>query len=339
MAGETELNILLKDMSPNLRDGEFVFLTFSGKDYKYGDYGDLEPICFFQEEEGITLVVPKEIAVDRNLSFEDVFKSVTLTIHSSLNAVGLTGAFATKLASDGISANVVAGYYHDHIFVPTKDSERAISSLQELARSAKVEYAYNLNAAQYTTTVSSNKDYRSQIKKFASMLSEKSSVLDLGCGPGINSQIMIDAGHIVTGLDASVSMVELAKKNCLMGTFERGSVLDYRASGQYDAVILSFIIVHLNNNEKSKLFKNLVEMIVPGGKLYISYMIGRKPGWETTSFSDDPIFFNYYDKDKISGELLTLGFYQIDEKTIPYKETDGLFTNEIFQIYQSKSLK
>jgi len=59
---------------------------------------------------------------------------ITLDIHSSLEAVGLTAAFATALGNEGISANVVAAYYHDHIFVPAVDAGRAVAALQALSQ-------------------------------------------------------------------------------------------------------------------------------------------------------------------------------------------------------------
>ena len=62
---------------------------------------------------------------------------ITLTVHSSLEAVGLTAAFSAALTGAGISANVVAGYYHDHIFVPERDADRAIETLQALSRAAR----------------------------------------------------------------------------------------------------------------------------------------------------------------------------------------------------------
>lgn len=54
-------------------------------------------------------------------------------MHSSLEAVGLTAAFATELTRHGLSANVVAGYYHDHVFVDADDAERAVAVLQTLS--------------------------------------------------------------------------------------------------------------------------------------------------------------------------------------------------------------
>ena len=61
---------------------------------------------------------------------------ITLEVHSSLAAVGLTAAFAGALAQANISCNVIAGYYHDHLFVARDDAERALSTLRALAASA-----------------------------------------------------------------------------------------------------------------------------------------------------------------------------------------------------------
>ena len=58
---------------------------------------------------------------------------VSLTIQSDLAAVGLTAAFARALADHGISANVVAGFHHDHIFVPWASRDKALTALQELS--------------------------------------------------------------------------------------------------------------------------------------------------------------------------------------------------------------
>ena len=59
---------------------------------------------------------------------------ISLNVHSSLDAVGLTAAFSNRLAEYGISANVVAGFYHDHIFVHSELAEKAIRALGEIAR-------------------------------------------------------------------------------------------------------------------------------------------------------------------------------------------------------------
>jgi hypothetical protein len=129
MKGETSLQKLLATMSPGLIDGEYVFCTIP--DARYGDYADTRPIASFTEYEGLTLVMSKNAAENAGLSFEGVFRCITLGVHSSLEAVGLTAAVAGKLAEYGIAANVIAAYFHDHVFVQTEAADRAIGILSE----------------------------------------------------------------------------------------------------------------------------------------------------------------------------------------------------------------
>ncbi|MFC1777139.1 ACT domain-containing protein [Pseudomonadota bacterium] len=129
MAGEKNLEKLLGSMSPVLVKGEYVFCTL--KNSKYGDYADARPIASFEEAEGLTLVLPKEAADRFDLSYDGIFRCITLAVHSSLEAVGLTAAVAGKLADHGIAANMIAAYFHDHVFVQANLAEQVIGLLLE----------------------------------------------------------------------------------------------------------------------------------------------------------------------------------------------------------------
>lgn len=130
MAGIKDLIKLLNSMQPELVDKAFVFCSAAGR---LEQYLHLEPIATFKEPEGLTLVLTKNKADEAGLNYEGVFRQITLTVHSSLQAVGLTAAVSTKLASKGISANVIAAYYHDHIFVSLEQAEQALLALKELS--------------------------------------------------------------------------------------------------------------------------------------------------------------------------------------------------------------
>lgn len=130
MFGTTELDELLRSMKPQLLKAEFVFCTVSGS---LVDYISLNPVATFVEEEGLTLVLEKDTAQNAGLQFEGLFRQITLTVHSSLEAVGLTAAVSAKLAAKGISANVIAAFYHDHIFVQSAKAAMALSALKEFS--------------------------------------------------------------------------------------------------------------------------------------------------------------------------------------------------------------
>jgi hypothetical protein len=125
-----DLNELLASMAPHLNEGEYVFCSLEGE---YGDYIHLNPITAFRETEGLSLVIAKQNAVDNDISFESTFRMITLTVHSSLEAVGLTAAVAAKLTEHNISANVIAAYHHDHILVQTEKAEMAMTALSEIS--------------------------------------------------------------------------------------------------------------------------------------------------------------------------------------------------------------
>lgn len=131
MPGITDLKLLLVGMKPDLVEGEFVYCSVPAS--SLADYIHLNPVGLFQEREGVTLILPVEAARQAGLPTGLVMRMITLEIHSSLEAVGLTAALATALGNEGISANVVAGYYHDHIFVPVADAGRAMAALQVLS--------------------------------------------------------------------------------------------------------------------------------------------------------------------------------------------------------------
>ena len=80
----------------------------------------------------MTLIAPMAELAMVGLAAQGPFARITLNIHSALQAVGLTAAVAGALAAAGISANVVAGFHHDHIFLPAGDADRAMATLRRL---------------------------------------------------------------------------------------------------------------------------------------------------------------------------------------------------------------
>ncbi len=88
-----------------------------------------------EETEGRTLVVPTSAARDAGAAVEASWVWLTLTVHSSLEAVGLTAAFSAALAEVNIPCNVIAGAHHDHLLVPEDRTEDAIRALRSLCAS------------------------------------------------------------------------------------------------------------------------------------------------------------------------------------------------------------
>ncbi len=133
MSGETDIAKLIRSMEPILSEQLYVFGCLQAQQRNLLSHITCKGT--FEESEGLTVIVEKCDADAHNIVYQGVFKCITLNVHSSLEAVGLTAAFANTLAENGISANVVAGFYHDHIFVPESDAKKAMSSLIALSES------------------------------------------------------------------------------------------------------------------------------------------------------------------------------------------------------------
>lgn len=115
-------------MHPVRRDGEFVYVLWPhGKPLGGGI------MAAVREAEGLTVVMPRADADSAGLPYDFVGAWITLEVHSSLEAVGLTAAVGAALTEAKISCNVLAGFHHDHLLVPVADADRALEVLHELA--------------------------------------------------------------------------------------------------------------------------------------------------------------------------------------------------------------
>lgn len=128
MAPVTDLQALLRNMDPVRNPGTYVFLVLP-------DGASFDPatvVASVREPEGLSVVMERAVALQLGLvpAFECAW--ITLTVHSDLQAVGLTAAVASALADAGISCNVVAGTHHDHLFVPVQQANDALSVLHAL---------------------------------------------------------------------------------------------------------------------------------------------------------------------------------------------------------------
>jgi hypothetical protein len=115
----------LRSLNPQLNEGKYVFSSV----LDIHKIPRTVSIMEFQEEEGTTVILSQEDADRLGLEYNYVAAWITLKATTALDAVGITATFARLLADHEISCNVVAGFHHDHIFVPYVDRLRAIQLL------------------------------------------------------------------------------------------------------------------------------------------------------------------------------------------------------------------
>lgn len=130
MTGKTDLSDVLQSLKISCDDKKYGFASVE----KIMDVND-SVLGVFKEKEGITVFAEEFYFKEKNIQYEGPFAKLTIEIHTSLELVGLTAILANKLAEHNISANVVAAFFHDHIFVQYDLRDQAIDSLMSLKKS------------------------------------------------------------------------------------------------------------------------------------------------------------------------------------------------------------
>jgi len=131
MPVEGNLEKLLQNMKPEMHDGIFVFCSIP-EDEKIP--ATLQPVHIFREREGTAFIIRREEAEAAGLPHQFASRMITLTVHSSLEAIGLLAAVTGRLADAGISVNAVSAFYHDHLFVPAYRANAALHLLQNMSK-------------------------------------------------------------------------------------------------------------------------------------------------------------------------------------------------------------
>ena len=112
-------------LDPELQPGTYVFCVDDGR-------SKVSPVATIREKEGLTIVLSREDADQARLQYDLVLAWITLNLQTTLEQVGITARFSTALAEAGIACNVIAGFHHDHLFVPAHRGTEALEVLRSL---------------------------------------------------------------------------------------------------------------------------------------------------------------------------------------------------------------
>ena len=127
--GETDLDALLEGLAVARRPGTYRYVEVARPDPEQLAAAE----AVIREGDATTLVVRVESEADDDVGGAEAVLDVawlTLTVPSSLEAVGLTAAVSAALARAGIPCNVLAGVRHDHLLVPVARADDAIRVLE-----------------------------------------------------------------------------------------------------------------------------------------------------------------------------------------------------------------
>jgi hypothetical protein len=133
MSGITDLNQTLKSLKVTCDNIEYGFASIADE----SRISRKEVLATFYEDGQLAIIAPQSYLKQQEIEYEGPYAKLTIDIHTSLELVGLTAVMATKLAENGISANVVGAFYHDHVFVQYALKDKATALLKDLKNSSK----------------------------------------------------------------------------------------------------------------------------------------------------------------------------------------------------------
>ncbi len=255
---------MLAAMAPERRPGTFLFVPAGGR-------ADLacEAVGTFAEAEGLSLILPEPVARAAGLD-GPAMACLTLSVWSDLQGVGLTAAAAGALAAEGIAANVVAAYRHDHVFVPAAAAGRALAILEQLAaRAAATAASTAAPAAGQHWSPADDAAHAAFVpdrgRALLALLAPApgEAILDLGCGDGVLSAEIVAAGAQVAGLAADPSMAAAARARGIR-VLEQDAH-DPFGEDAFDAVFANAALHGMR--DPPRVMANVFRALRPGGRL------------------------------------------------------------------------
>ena len=182
---------------------------------------------------------------------------------------------------------------------------------------------YNQNATKYSRSIL-NYVSLDQLKEFTDLISFK-RILDAGCAAGRDSKILSENGLNVTGIDISLELVKIAKKNNPNIAFIKGDFLDLPfEKNSFGGIWAHASLLHLETIEDVK--KALVEfyrVLKTKGIIHIivkAQLKGKKFTVVSDKLSKHNRFFQYFTSQEVESLTKQAGFKKI--KLEQYKEID-----------------
>ncbi|MBW4061463.1 class I SAM-dependent methyltransferase [Candidatus Saccharibacteria bacterium] len=201
-----------------------------------------------------------------------------------------------------------------------------------------VEETYRKIANAYTREFFDDVSDTPMIDNLLERLAIKSTVLDIGCGPGQFSQYLMGHGHKVTGIDTSDEMLAIARDKVPTGTFTK---MDMRKlvypDETFDACLVAYSLIHIPSSELLTTLREIIRVMKVGG---IALFIVQKG--DADQILDEPlaegekIFVNFFSEDRFKKFLVDGGFDIIEMGTMEQSNEDVLSTTVLFSIVQKK---
>lgn len=173
---------------------------------------------------------------------------------------------------------------------------------------------YERNIPKYSVST------KEAVDKLIPSITTGKEVLDIGCGVGLGTMMLINQGFSVTSIDISPKMVEFTKSRNPKATTIVGDFLGYKFNGEFDA-IFAMAFIHLFPKEIAELnLKKMYSLLKEGGVIYIGTTLShiRKEGFELKNDSffpngEEKRYRKHWTEQELLASLQSAGFKYIDK--------------------------
>lgn len=145
---------------------------------------------------------------------------------------------------------------------------------------------------------------------FMKIIPEHGTILDVGCGSGRDTKVFCDHGFILTGVDLSEKLLEIAKHEAPTATFLKEDIRSMNFPvNSFDGIWAQASLLHIKHDEIHAILKTFYSIMKPNGTLYVAMKAGSGERFaQMNSTPGEKRFFAFYSKASLKEALVSAGF-------------------------------
>lgn len=184
-----------------------------------------------------------------------------------------------------------------------------------MSRLEKTQATYRQIAADYAQAQQNRGQLAAQISRFAQLLPPGGTVLDVGCGPGMDTAVLQTHHLTAIGLDFSHEMMRVGRdEHGVQVPFAQADMRCLPVTGQkIDGIWSCASLLHLERKDVLPTLQEFHRVLKPGGAVYLSVKLGSGEKWTARSYNRPlPRFFTFWQPETLDPLLETAAFHIID---------------------------
>jgi SAM-dependent methyltransferase len=151
------------------------------------------------------------------------------------------------------------------------------------------------------------------LERFAALLPESGSVLDIGCGMGEPiARWLIERGFRVTGVDSSPSMIALCRERFPKAAWQVADMRALALETLFDGLIAWHSFFHLRPEDQRPMFARFAAHAAPGAALM--FTSGPEEGEKLGEWRGEPLYHGSLDPGEYPRLLAGNGFAVVEHK-------------------------